>query len=394
MMNIGGRFSSPIGQALFNGSSSLVRKFSSKKMESTHLIALAVIKPVGESPKVSTPLSTSSKKIIALSSTSTPTAITEEKYLQTSKKVEELSRLHLLSRNAPSKMKELFSLENAKPPAYVDGTFYSWAKAPCKKVDIKEDGSINILNSDKRILINQLAHLIDKGIVVPEKKILLLNEGCDNGDFLGLVIPLLSNQGTNIKVLLVNGNEKKLKEATQLSSILLDGKDVTYLLHNSFESIPSPVTQFADHQMFHLFFRLAIVEKFDVIVDFIKKRIDVMKPNDVALASFLQWNALSMKTMCSHYSNTTKEANNDLGYIVLEGKTTNSAKKDLINRGTPEQNLNVYNTAFTKEAVADLIVSNHGEILQMTIIPTTTDAGHDINVIGVIFKKHSLSASK
>ncbi len=324
-----------------------------------------------------------------------PIQITQEEFQKTALEVDAISKKAILEKQIIEKMKEPFSLdlEKADSPIYRTGSFYSWTKANVKKANIQEDGSITLLNSDKRVLITQFACLVEKGVIMPEKQILLLNEGCDNGDFLGLMIPFLLEHGSELKVVLVNGNEKKLKEAAMLTKFLVEDvgdKNVTYLIHDSFASIPAIVSRnFSDHQTFHLFFRLPIVERFSVVADFTEKRLASMKPSDIAIGSFLLWNKISMDTMLSKQSQV-KEENSNLGYVTLEQNMTKSAKNILSNSGTSEEDLGVYTTAFTEKGVQDLIAGCGGDILHLAKIPTKTDDGGNIDVIGVIFRKSSV----
>ena len=69
-----------------------------------------------------------------------------------------------------------------------------------------------------------------------------------------------------------------------------------------------------------------------------------------------------------------------LGVVVRKRNAWDSQKQ--CQGGKP-----AYLTAFKHETVKAMIEEYNGEILHMSIIPTKTDEGNKINVIGLIFKK-------
>lgn len=115
-----------------------------------------------------------------------------------------------------------------------------------------------------------------------------------------------------------------------------------------------------------------------------------MQPTDVGIGSYLLWNDVSIETMMTKYNNKEKERRTDLGYITLQQEPTKSAKNRLLADGAQEEDTGIFTTAYTQEAVENLIAAKGGEILQMTPIPTQTDAKHDIYTLGVIFRKRSI----
>lgn len=181
--------------------------------------------------------------------------ITDEDIARAAVKVANISQRAIIEKRVLEKMKLGTPSIDAKDRApYVTGGFYSWSTLPHQRVNIQQNGSIVLLNSDKRVLIEQFVTLVDKGVIIPEKQILLLNEGCDNGDFLGLMIPFLSHCGSELKIVLVNGNKKKLEEAAHFSRSLLQDQDVEYLLHDSFRSVPQAIDKYLITKHFIFFF--------------------------------------------------------------------------------------------------------------------------------------------
>jgi hypothetical protein len=99
------------------------------------------------------------------------------------------------------------------------------------KPQVSVDEQLSRSHNDKQILIAQLGCLVDRGLISFNRDLLILSEGCDNADYLGLLIPYLRSLrgiGT-IKVLLTNCSETKLQSAQRFTSLFVGPENVDFL---------------------------------------------------------------------------------------------------------------------------------------------------------------------
>jgi len=261
-----------------------------------------------------------------------------------------------------------------------------WNSLEAKRINLSSDGTLNILNSDKHILINQLFSLIQQGKVVIDRKVSIINEGADNGDYAGLIVPALFNSGADeINISLINGNVNKLKFAHRFCSALVGKDNVSSSLLDSFKNVPKQIDQFQAFQQIHLPFRLVIVESPERIYSYLEDRIQRTKKKDLMMASFLHLDEQAR----SNFSSLKFEVigNSSTGLAVFEKAVGVNAQRILHKQGVNQSEQKIYNTAFTVNAIKKLIDEVGGRIIQMSLIPTKTDEEIPIRTIGVILSK-------
>ena len=273
-------------------------------------------------------------------------------------------------------------------PDSVTGTLLNWLALPPVVPRVAKDGSISLLNSDKGVLSTLFYLLVNAGKFEIKKNVFLLNEGCDNGDVLGLVIPLLSAKGAeNIKVHLVNGNEAKLHVARKFVSLLIPKENVSTEIINCFKDISEKLNEHVNYQKYFLFYRLVIVEKHSEIASFVESRLKIMAHQDVAFASFLFNDDFALQ-FAKNYKYELDQENLEEGYRVFKKNLPSKLIKKLQENKVEEKNWPAYLTAFEPKTICALIEKCKGEILHLSVIDTQTDEGTEMKVIGVIFKKN------
>lgn len=216
-----------------------------------------------------------------------------------------------------------------------------------------------------------------------------MNEGCDNGDYLMVLLPYLASvrhsQDAETAVILTNGHTKKLQGAAKLTELLLSPDAVSFYVTNAFESLPPGLDKYQDFQKLHLFFRLVIVARPDEITQFVESRLEKMEDADIAVASFLCADEKAINAL-GDQENTHIEVSEDI--TIFRKKTTERVRSILLkNFGITEKNLDVYNTAFSEKWIKEIIAACGGRILHMIKTSSTTDDGKAINIFGVVFIK-------
>ena len=265
--------------------------------------------------------------------------------------------------------------------------FLGWQQTPLILPRV-ENGQVKLLNSDKDVLIKSIAYLHETGQIELKKKVLIVNEGCDNGDYLLVLLPYLTSinrpEGAETAIILTNGHTRKLQGAAKLSKLLLSSSAVSFYVANAFRGLPPGLEKYQDFQKLHLFFRLVIVARPNEITQFIESRLKRMNNTDIAVASFLCADEKATAAL-GNRKNTYQEPGDD--FTIFIKKTSKGIQSKLRNDGIPEQNLDIYNTAFTEKGIQDLIRSRGGNIIHMIKIPSSTDDRKDINIIGVVFTR-------
>jgi hypothetical protein len=277
-------------------------------------------------------------------------------------------------------------LEPSNKAATVTANFALWSSfSRGAKIQLSPTTGLPVIkNSDKVILIKFLGCLEESGRIIIQKNVVIVNEGCDNGDYLMLMIPLLRKLGAeNIKIILVNGNENKLRIARKIGAELLSEKDSFAFVENSFDGVPSALEGYEKmgFQVIFAPFRLVIVERPDKIASFIETRIKHMKTNDLGVCSFLHKDEVSYQTMVVEGDNEVQAVS---GADVYTGEIRGNLRKALLSRNVPPS---LCNTAFTQEKVKALFSENGGEIVSMSLIETLSDDKKPINVLGTIFRR-------
>ncbi|NGX62292.1 MAG: hypothetical protein K940chlam9_01789 [Chlamydiae bacterium] len=322
----------------------------------------------------------------------------DEDYLQAETLIQEVSRKFFLEKNIPLILEGAFHFQSLNwrdrladtSPITQTANIVAWQASEIRFPQVDEEGNIQVLNNDKKVLFNQFASLVTKKNVRINSKVLILNEGCDNADFLGLVVPYLIHKQTNdMQIILTNGQKEKLEVAAKFSTLLLDEKRVSWALANSFDGYPKQIEKHLDYQKLFMFYRLVIVEKFSKIQQFLKDRIAIMGPHDVAMASFLHWDETACRTMNKNYGYDPHiiEDNGTAVGLQFEKPLSERIFTMLKNKGVPKNDLVVVNTAFKIAQIEKMIPQLGGKIVHISIIPTETDEGATINVIGTIFVK-------
>ncbi len=343
--------------------------------------------------------------------------ITASEYEQISAQVDRLSQAYL---SQPSRFKKhedakkyLNQLETTKEPQKTEVSKYAknhatnkpatvtaglavWRSHQLRSVNISPKGTLHILNSDKEILLKLMAcHAAKKDIVFENQtaSTISIYEGVDNGDALGLDIPLKSHFGSNIskatKIFLTNGSDKKLKEAAAFAHSLLPTNDSVYssMSNPFYDGIPTELVHFPDHQKFFYFFRLVMVESPSKIQSFIKERLEYMRPQDLAIGSFLLADSDAQKmAMIKNRYELDRSNDNAVVYKKRLPEFFLQEKLNLLSKEGKEDPYR-YLTTFEEEAVHQMIQEAGGCIINSSFIPTTTDDGDKIKILGVIFKK-------
>ena len=341
------------------------------------------------------PVSYSGLRTISRTLSATTDPISSEELKNASERIDKLAKSHLKKYRITAETLPKVLDTSGKNYQIIDAqgftqtaNMYTWVVgSPAKPFQIASDGTPKLLNSDKELLIKTLAALFYKNMISFGKKISVINEGCDNGDYLSLLIPFLVNSDTeSIRVFLTNGHERKLKLAYRLSESLLPKKGNTFMgyMNAFFDQLPRDVNS-DDFQKLFLFFRLVIVEHPDIVKSFVHKRLQDMKVGDIAIASFLIPDDLATEAM-KHYglSPQALSRNGDRLYIK---PIPPSIQKKLLEKGYKGDVSQRTNAAFTESAVQAIIEKGKGKILCAKTIETKTDEDKLIRVSGTIFQK-------
>lgn len=156
-------------------------------------------------------------------------------------------------------------------------------------------------------------------------------------------------------------------------------ENVSAHVFDSFQSFPRKLDLLKDRQHFHLPFRLMIVESPKNIGFFLADRIARMKLADVMIASFLH---LDEKAE-AHFSASGFSIERLRKHAVFAKPISQSGQQILgqvsVNR--------MLNTAYSVEGVLEVIEKAKGKICQMSVIPTATDDGKPITIVGVVLMK-------
>lgn len=318
--------------------------------------------------------------------------VNDARYNEVAEKINKISKQHLEDKKITAPLirhvfnSPITSNLNIRSGAQ-SANFLGWQQSslilPCI-----ENGKIKLLSSDKDVLIKSLACLYETGQIELKKKILIINEGCDNGDYLMMLLPYLASvsrpEGAETAVILTNGHARKLQGAAKLAALLLSPDAVSFYMANAFEELPPGLEKYQYFQKLHLFFRLVIVARSNEITQFIESRLEKMNSTDIAVASFLCADEKAIHALGSQ-KNTYQENSKDVTIFVT--KTTEKIRSRLKGLGITEENLDVYNTAFTEKGVRDLITSRGGKILHMIKTSSMTDKKKEINILGVVFTK-------
>lgn len=321
-------------------------------------------------------------------------SISSKEYLKAGEQVLALSRQNMLQReiaaiftsNVEGRAKEYHELESRS--LRPSGTSFVWLAEPVERPAFHKEGAAEVKLADKRVLLYQLAALIEKGTLPLLSKVVMVNEGCDNGDFLGQAVPYLKSKNiTDLKIVLTEPHQEKLRIAATFAACLTSKDDVYAGVVDAFKETPPLLARFPEHQKMFLFYRLAILHTPSMISDLVRTRLSQMRSADIGVASFLSADSTAESTMVGRYSYVKKE---DKEGSVLYSKTLFKKAIDTLKKmKVPEEDQPSYISAFRPEVVKKMIHGSGGEIVQMSTIPAKTDLGHPINTHGVIFKKVS-----
>jgi len=259
-----------------------------------------------------------------------------------------------------------------------------WNSLAGTPIKILPNGNLELINEDKRVLIGHLWAMIQKGEIVIQRNVAVINEGADNGDFLGFVIPaLLSSGALAIDVSLYNGNESKLAIARAFSSLFVGSKNVSTHVFDSFHGSPAKIELLRGCQHIHLPFRLMIVESPDRISYFLNDRVSRMRPGDILLASFLHLDRHAE----DYFSKRLFSVKRFQTHAVFEKPATHTMY-DILNRsGALGSDYKMVNTAYSVEGVLQAVKQAKGVVCQMHTTSAKTDEGYQVTTIGTILKR-------
>ncbi|MBF8263530.1 MAG: hypothetical protein HW387_1195 [Parachlamydiales bacterium] len=146
-----------------------------------------------------------------------------------------------------------------------------------------DGGSLSGVFSDKVALIETLLKLREAGNVSFSEDIVVVAEGCDDGNYLPLIITALTLDGTprEIRLFLTNGNDAMIQTAAKVGYRALHARDINPPnvhggICNAFDRYPSKLDEFPKSQKIFIPFRLGAVGSYSEIEKLIGQRIPVM----------------------------------------------------------------------------------------------------------------------
>jgi hypothetical protein len=276
---------------------------------------------------------------------------------------------------------------STKPMSF-SANFLTWASDNASKNRLLANPE-GILNFDKKVLITLLKCLEERGDVFIKKDVVVVNEGCDTGDYLMLFIPLLKKLGAErIKVFLTNGNKDKLALAAKIGKSLLSESDVFFSRVNAFDGVPTELDKYRDFQMIFSPFRLMIVERPDKIRTFLLDRLSYMRSGDIGICSFLHQDSVAETTMID-LGWKSQQDKASLGYSIFKKKSSAGLVRYFEQVGIDLRERDRCNTSFSQEKVQRMFQEIGGEVLHISLIRAHSDEKKRVNLLGTIFKKQS-----
>ncbi len=197
-------------------------------------------------------------------------------------------------------------------------------------------GKLWVRNKDKEELCVQLVDLIDSRKVDMSDRVVLVCEGCDNADYLGLLLPHLiqSNPRRDVKVLLINGNKKKLTHTFRFASAFVGPSNVSCHVDDALyrPSLPQ-LERYANYQRVFLPFRLLIVDQYSVIHRYLRARTSMLESDDIVLGCFRKWNkTFSGDDVWVAREEYSKSTNEELGYANYSRRALRGARERFLAR--------------------------------------------------------------
>jgi len=267
------------------------------------------------------------------------------------------------------------------------GQLLAWRSFKPIPPKISSDGDVTLLNHDKLITFAQAAAVT---ALPPSNKsqVLLLDEGCDNGDILTHAVPWLRRTGKRVTITLTNGSPEKLQAASKLANWLLSKgsppEESICLLHNSFTG-PN-IADISDESIQKIFmlYHLGIVERPQQVGNMIAQRVEQMQDGDVGLVTFLKSDNDVLERLGSRPGYNLHDTGFDETFTFRK-RVRKSTAALLDQVGALEDDYYNYLTAMTPFAATNLVTQCGGRVIHCSAIPTTTEEGIQTKVMGLVF---------